>query len=78
MSVTRIRFAFLAAALVLLAGCAHSRPIAVARACANPAGATAVCKHCNCLMPADAPPDGTCTVCNCGYRNAACVRGHNP
>lgn len=38
-------------------------------------GAALLCKHCNCYMPADADPAAPCTVCNCGYKNAQCIRG---
>ncbi|MBI3318174.1 MAG: hypothetical protein HYZ90_03380 [Candidatus Omnitrophica bacterium] len=64
--------------LLFLAGCAHAgeTPVRLASACpANPPGPTVLCKHCNCYMPADADPAAPCTVCNCGYRNAQCVRG---
>ena len=35
----------------------------------------AMCKHCNCLMPAGVDPETTCPVCTCGKRAAHCVRG---
>ena len=55
------------AALALLQGCAGLRPSRLASA------AVVTCKHCNCLMPANAVPESPCGVCRCGFRAAQCV-----
>ena len=55
----------------LIAGCAHSHGQAMRFA----QGDVAVCKHCNCYMPAHLEPDAPCTVCECHYPAAACYRG---
>ena len=64
-----------ALALILLsaAGCASPTPIRIARAGVEQMAV--LCKHCNCYMPADVDPESKCTVCNCGYSAARCVRG---
>ena len=56
--------------LLALTGCAAQRTTRFA-ALTN----VVVCKHCNCLMPADADPDSECTVCNCHRRAHACALG---
>ncbi len=59
-----------AAMLLVSAGCAgtlHQSRLASA--------GEAMCKHCNCLMPAGIDPDTTCPVCKCGLAARQCVRG---
>jgi hypothetical protein len=65
------RLALMAALLFLCAGCAHAGKPPPQFALGEPL----LCRHCNCYLPADADPSALCTVCNCGYRNAECVRG---
>ncbi len=57
--------------LLILNGCAG--PSAYARLAS---GQEAMCKHCNCLMPAGTDPEHTCPACDCGYVARQCVRGH--
>jgi len=38
-------------------------------------GGEVLCKHCNCLMPADLEPGTMCPVCNCQHTARQCVRG---
>ncbi len=56
--------------LAALSGCAT--PSSSSRLAGLP---EAMCKHCNCLMPAGLDPNGMCPVCDCGRRNHHCVRG---
>jgi len=58
--------------LFLVAGCAgtahtHARLTRVPEV---------LCKHCNCLMPANLDPESLCPVCNCGMKVHQCIRGH--
>ena len=55
------------------AGCARTPPVRIARA--DVEQMAALCKHCNCYMPAAVDPESQCAVCNCGYTAARCVRG---
>ena len=55
--------------VLALSGCAHRA--ARFAALTN----VVVCKHCNCLMPADADPDSECAVCNCHRRAQDCALG---
>ena len=59
--------------LLAAAGCARTPPVRTARAGVEQMAV--LCKHCNCYMPADVDPDSKCTVCNCGYTAARCIRG---
>ncbi len=62
---------FAAAIVVVMAcGCSGLSP---AMRLARDNGVT--CKHCNCLMPADADPAAQCTVCHCGFHNHQCLTG---
>ena len=54
---------------LLLTGCAHGQALRFAQ------GDVALCKHCNCYMPAHLAPDAPCSVCECHYPAAACYRG---
>ena len=67
------RSALLVLILLLCAGCAQVRAGKPRAQLAL--GDPPLCKHCNCYMPVGADPTATCTVCNCGYRNAECIRG---
>jgi hypothetical protein len=58
----------LLAAALLLGGCAS-------RAERWADSEFVICKHCNCFMPADIPPDSICPVCDCGYTAAECQTG---
>jgi len=68
-----VKAAALALALLALAGCARDPAVRTARL--HPDEMVLLCKHCNCYMPADVDPESKCTVCNCGYKAARCVRG---
>ena len=35
----------------------------------------AMCRHCNCLMPAGTDPHAICKVCDCGKAAHQCMRG---
>lgn len=60
------------ALLALMAGCATA-PRGVRLASAGMP--EAMCRHCNCLMPAGIDPDALCPVCECGRKAHECVRG---
>ncbi len=60
-----------ALAALWLSGCATAQPSRTLASLPE-----AMCKHCNCLMPAGIDPEATCPVCNCGKRAHECVRGH--
>ena len=57
--------------LFLQLGCIHSSGPRVRVAWND----VAVCKHCNCYMPAQLPEDAPCPVCECGKQAALCFRG---
>ena len=66
------------AAVLLMTGCAAQTPRRYASStCATPVNSVSaqVCKHCNCIMPADTDWNAPCTVCNCGYHGDQCLRG---
>ena len=63
-----MRRAGVALLLLAAAGCASAGPT-TRLAWDN----MATCKHCNCLMLADADPAAKCNVCNCGFANHQCM-----
>ena len=53
--------------VVTTSSCAHlaSRQVAW--------DAMVTCRHCNCLMSADADPAAACSVCHCGFQAQQCI-----
>ena len=63
---SRRRVAGMAAVMAwLMAGCAHVQL----------APGEYMCKHCNCVMPANVDPDKICPVCKCKRLAHECRRG---
>ena len=70
------RLGLLAAAIgfaLLASGCAGNKALMIADVRSEEM--SLLCKHCNCYMPTDVDPDSKCTVCDCGYKAARCIRG---
>ena len=60
--------------LAACSGCA-STPGFLQLARSQNRGQEIMCKHCNCLMPANLEAEVICPVCDCGYHANACERG---
>ncbi len=77
------RLGYLAVMCLLMAGSGCARPFEAGRTRAKQPGmchlassAQVVCKHCNCLMPADLNPAADCPACNCHRQVHQCHRGY--
>lgn len=65
------RWAVIGMLLSIAMGCAHATGTHLA------SNTGSMCKHCNCLMPADVEEGAQCPVCECHNIAAQCHRGRH-